>query len=239
MISTRARLGCTFSINGTAGVHTGANNCLFRQMNRERGREMKVKNWMIRDLITIGPDASVRDAISLMHKHSIRHIPVVEGEVMEGLVTESNLRQYLLPAMVEDITIADVMIVNPITIDPNSSIDSAARLIHTYKIGGLPVMEKRRLVGIITITDILGAFIEFLGLLEDSSRIDIVIDEKKGNIDDVIRTIRELGGKIVSVGVDAQTSRKKVHYIRLDKCDIKPIVMAVEKLGHRVVSVLD
>ncbi len=200
---------------------------------------MKVKNWMITDLITIGPEASVRDAIALMHKHSIRHIPVVKGDVMEGLVTESNLRQYLFPAMMDDLNLEDVMIVNPITIDPNSSIDSAARLIHNYKIGGLPVMEKRKLVGIITITDILGAFIEFLGLLEDSSRLDVVIDEKNGNIDDVIRVIRELGGNIVSVGVDAPTSRKKIHYIRLDRCDLKPIVGAVEELGHRVVSVLD
>ncbi len=200
---------------------------------------MKVKNWMVTDLITIGPGASVRDAVALMHKHSIRHIPVVEGDVMEGLVTESNLRQYFFPAMVDDLTMSDVMIVNPITVDPNASIDSAARLIHKYKIGGLPVMEKRRLVGILTITDILGAFIEFLGLLEDSSRIDVVIDEKKGNIDDVIRIIRELGGRIVSVGVDAQSSRKKVHYIRLEKCDIKPMIEAVEAMGHRIVSILD
>ncbi len=200
---------------------------------------MKVKNWMVTDVITIGPGASIRDAVELMHRHSIRHIPVVEGDVMEGLVTESNLRQYFFPAMVDDLTMADVMIVNPITIDPNASIDSAARLIHQYKIGGLPVMDKRRLVGIITITDILGAFIGFLGLLEDSSRIDVAIDEKIGNIDDVMRVIRELGGKIVSVGVDGHGSRKKVHHIRLEKGDITQIVKAVEDMGHKIVSVLD
>ena len=198
-----------------------------------------MKNWMVTDVITIGPGASVRDAVELMHRHSIRHIPVVEGDVMEGLVTESNLRQYFFPAMVDDLTMADVMIVNPITVDPNASIDSAARLIHQYKIGGLPVMDKRKLVGIITITDILGAFIGFLGLLEDSSRIDVAIDEKIGNIDDVIRVIRELGGKIVSVGVDGHSSRKKIHHIRLEKGDITKMVKAVEEMGHRIVSVLD
>lgn len=200
---------------------------------------MKVKNWMVTDIITTGPGASVKEAVELMHKHSIRHIPVVEKEIMEGLVTESNLRQYFFPAMVDALTVADVMIVNPITVDPNASIDSAARLIHKYKIGGLPVMEKRKLVGIVTITDILGAFIELLGLLEESSRLDIVIDEKKGNIDDVIRVIRELGGNIISVGVDAQSSRKKVHYVRLEKNDIKPMIKAVEDMGHRIISVLD
>ena len=100
-------------------------------------------------------------------------------------------------------------------------------------------MEKRKLVGILTITDILGAFIELLGLLEESSRLDVVIDEKKGNIDGVIRVIRELGGKIISVGVDAQSSRQKVHYIRLEKDDIGPMIKAVENMGHRIISVLD
>lgn len=200
---------------------------------------MKVKNWMVTDIITIGPGASVKEAVELMHRHSIRHIPVVEEDIMEGLVTESNLRRYFFPAMVDDLSMADVMIVNPITVDPNASIDSAAKLIHKYKIGGLPVMEKRKLVGILTITDILGAFIELLGLLEESSRLDVVIDEKKGNIDEVIKVIRELGGRIISVGVDAQSSRKKVHYIRLEKDDIGPMIKAVEDMGHRIISVLD
>lgn len=200
---------------------------------------MKVKNWMVKDPITINPDASIKDAIELMHKHSIRHLPVVEHDKMQGFVTESNLRQYFIPAMVENLTVSDVMIVNPITVDPNASIDSAARLIYTYKIGGLPVLERRRLVGILTITDILAAFIELLGLLKESSRLDLVLADKGESLDDVLRLIRQLGGKVISIGVEAQSSRKKVHYIRLEKGDLGPIIKALEARGHKVVSVLD
>jgi len=200
---------------------------------------VKVKNWMNKNVITITPDAGLKDAIEIMHYHSIRHLPVIDQDEMLGFVTESNLRQYLLTDLVNELTMADLMIINPITIDPNASIDSAARLIYQYKIGGLPVLEKRKLVGIITITDILGAFIELLGLLEDSTRLDIVLNEKQGSIDDVLKLIRNLGGKTISVGVDTQSSRKKVYYIRLEKVEIEPIIKAIEEMGHKVLSLID
>lgn len=200
---------------------------------------MKIKNWMVKNPITIGPHASVGEAVDLMRKHSIRHLPVVENDAMQGLITESNIRQYSFPSMLQELSVSDVMIMNPITVDPNASIDSAAQLIHKYKIGGLPVLEKRRLVGILTITDILAAFIELLGLLQESSRLDVILSEAGGTLDDVIRLIREMGGKVVSIGMEAQTSRKKTHYIRLEKGDLSSIVKALEKQGHKVVSVLE
>ncbi len=200
---------------------------------------MKVKSWMNKNVVTISPEAGLKDAIEIMHHHSIRHLPVVENGKMVGFVTESNLRQYLLTDIMNDLTMSDVMIINPITIDPNASIDSAARLIHEYKIGGLPVLEKRRLVGIITITDILGAFIELLGLLEESTRLDVLLNEKAGSIDDILKLIRDMGSKIISVGVDAQSSRRKVYYIRLEKSDVNPIITKIEDMGHKVLSLMD
>ena len=200
---------------------------------------MKVKNWMNKNVVTISPDAGLRDAIEIMHHHSIRHLPVVDNGTMLGFVTESNLRQYLLTDMLNDLTTSDVMIINPITVDSNASIDYAARLIHEYKIGGLPVLEKRKLVGIITITDILGAFIELLGLLEESTRLDVLLNEEHGSIDDVLKLIRDMGSKIISVGVDTQSSRRKVYYIRLEKSDVKPIIERIEKQGHKVLSLID
>ncbi len=130
------------------------------------------------------------------------------------------------------------MILNPITVDPKSSIDSAARLIHELKIGVLPVLDKRSLVGIITTTDILSAFLQFLGLLKESSRLDVILNDTK-NLDEVLTIIREYGGKVISVGMEATRNRKKIHYIRLEKIDLLPIVKAIEEKGHKVVSVLD
>ncbi len=216
----------------------GSRSGLFRTTAEWRP-DVKVKNWMQRDVITVEPDTLLTDAVKLMHKHSIRHLPVVQGKEMVGFVTESNLRQYFYHQDKDKLTVSDVMIVNPITVNPNTSIDSAARRIYDYKIGGLPVQEKRELVGIITIADILAAFIEFIGLLKETSRIDIILSDKDGNLDDVLRLIREMGGKIVSVGMEARSYKKKVYYIRLEKTDVYPIAERLEALGHKIVSILE
>jgi len=199
---------------------------------------VKVKNWMTRNIITVTPDTSLMQAIELMRTNSIRHLPVSKEQELYGLVTESNLRQYFLSEILAELKVSDVMILNPITIDSNATLDAAARLIYKYKIGGLPVLEKRKLVGIITNTDIVAAFIEFLGLLDKSARLDVMIAEN-GTLEDVLRIIRELGGKIISVVADAQATRKRVHCIRLERCELDKIIEALEKQNHKVLSILE
>ncbi|MEN8139777.1 MAG: CBS and ACT domain-containing protein [Thermodesulfobacteriota bacterium] len=199
---------------------------------------MKIKSWMQTDPITIERTALLQDAAKMMKDHGIRHLPVVEEEIMVGFITEGDLRQFSFPSMIEDIPVHQVMVLNPITINPNTSIEAAARLIHDYKIGGLPVLDKKKLVGIITLQDILEAFIEVMGLLKTSTRIDIIVD-KKGGVDDVTRIIKEHDAEIVSVAQESQSSRRKVHYFRLEKCDVEPIIADLEKAGHKVVSVMD
>lgn len=201
---------------------------------------MKIKNWMQSEPVTIDRQALLQDAAALMKEYGIRHLPVVdEEENMVGFITESDLRHFSFPSMVEDIPIHQVMVLNPITTNPNASIETAARLIHDYKIGGLPVLDKKKLVGIITLSDILDAFIEVMGLLKQSTRLDVIVN-KKGGVEDVTRIIKENKGEIVSVAQESQSSRRKVHYFRLDKCDkIDLIVEALEKKGHKVVSVME
>jgi len=197
---------------------------------------MKVKNWMVTDVITASPDDTVEEAIQLMRRFSIRHIPIVENGKLIGLVTESNLRAYLSPEKLQ-LPLKEVMILNPITVDPETSIDEAARIIYKYKIGGLPVVSKSELVGIITITDILEAFIELMGLLKSSSRLDVI--PKKDNLDDVLEIIRKGGGKIISIGMDVNLNGEKVYFIRLEKIALDKIASDLEASGHKVVSLLE
>ncbi len=199
---------------------------------------MKVKNWMMTDPVTIERSKLIQEADELMKKHSIRHLPVVEGDQLVGFITQTDLRQYFFPSMVEDIPVHDVMTVNPITINANSSIEQAARLIHDYKIGGLPVMDKKKLVGVITASDIVSGFIEVMGLLQSSTRLDVVVD-KEGGVDDVTRIIKENNIEIFSVATESQPSRRKVYYFRLGKGDINPVVETLEAAGHKVLSVMD
>ncbi len=190
------------------------------------------------DPVTTERTTLIQEAAELMKEHSIRHLPVVDDGQLVGFITQTDLRQYFFPSMVEDILVHDVMVVNPITIDVSSSIDQAARLIHDYKIGGLPVMDKKKLVGVITSSDIVSGFIEVMGLLQASTRLDVIVD-KEGGVDDVTRIIKDNNLEIFSIATESQSSRRKVHYFRLAKGDLKPVVEALEKSGHKVVSVMD
>lgn len=198
---------------------------------------MKVKNWMVTDVITITPETTVEEAIQLMKKHYIRHLPVVENNKLIGFITESGLRPYLEPNKL-NIQVKEVMILDPITIDPESSIDEAAKLIYKYKIGGLPVVDaQKKLIGIITVTDILEAFIELMGILKASSRIDIV--PKDDNLDEVLEVIKKAGGKIISIGMDLNLNGEKVYFIRLEKIGLEKIASELEILGHKIVSMME
>lgn len=199
---------------------------------------MKVKNWIKREPVTIQRTAKLQDALELMKKHSIRHLPVVDDGQLVGFITESDIRQFFFPSMVEDIPVHQVMVINPITINANASIEMAARLIHDYKIGGLPVLDKKKLVGVITASDLLSAFIDVMGLLKASARLDVLVDRKDG-VEEVTRIIKEHGCEIISVATESHSSRQKVYYFRLEKTDLEPVVQALEKAGYKVLSVMD
>jgi acetoin utilization protein AcuB len=197
---------------------------------------MKVRNWMITDLITVSPKDTVESAIQIMQQHSIRHLPVVEDNRLVGLVTESSLRPYLSPEKLR-LPLREVMIINPITIDPEASIDEAARLIYKYKIGGLPVISQGKLVGIITITDILEAFIELMGILKASSRLDII--PKEDNLNSALEVIKRGGAKIISIGMDITSEGEKIYFIRVEKTNLEKIALELEAEGHKVVSFIE
>ncbi len=199
---------------------------------------MKVSEWMTKDVISITKDRSIQECVNLMKKHSIRHLPVVEDGKLVGLVTEGDLRQIFLASLIEDLTIKDVMISDPITVSPDTEIEDAAKVIFYNKIGGLPVVdEEDRLLGIITVADILAAFIEIMGVLKATSRIDVILGEDPEAFEKVSSLIRDRGGEIVSVGISGhRIRRKRVYYFRLKKCNVRHLAKVLERAGYQVVS---
>jgi len=200
---------------------------------------MKVKNWIKNDPYTITRTALLQDAVAMMKKHNIRHLPVVDGDDLAGFITESDLRQFSFPSMVEDIPVYQVMVTNPLTIDAEAGIEEAARMILKNKIGGLPVMSEGKLYGVITASDLLAAFIEVMGLLQATTRVDVQVNPQSGGIEAVTGIINECGGVIVNVAMDTGEARNKVYCFRLEPCDTGPMVEALEAAGHKVLSVME
>jgi acetoin utilization protein AcuB len=201
---------------------------------------MKVKKRMTKKVVTIGKEAVITDVINLMKEHSIRHLPVVEEGELIGWVTESDIRGAYIASLIEQVSISDIMIKDPITISPEANLEEAAELLYRHGIGGLPVVDNGKLVGVITVADIMAAFIEVMGILHESSRIDVILGGKAHAFENVSKMIRDHGSEIISVGMSAHQDRtKRIYFLRLTKCDVEPLAKAIEKAGYTVVSVTE
>ncbi len=198
---------------------------------------MLVSRRMSRDPVAISPEASIQEAIELMKTHSIRHLPVVDGqERLVGWVSDTELRGVFIASMIEELTVGDVMIADPITVSSTDVLEQAALLISKHKIGGMPVLEDGKLVGIITVVDILEAFVDIMGVLGSSSRLDVRLGDSRDAFQEVSRIIREHDGEIISVGILSQESPERIYSFRIEKCDTEPLRQALEEQGYKVVS---
>jgi acetoin utilization protein AcuB len=141
----------------------------------QRKRSMIVRDRMTRRVTTVRPETRLSEAARLMRARKIRHLPVVDraGRLV-GMVTDRDLRQALfapaVQAEIEDVlgvlealSVGDIMTRSVVRIRAAASIRDAARLMYERRLGALPVVERERLIGLITETDVLGAFQELLG----------------------------------------------------------------------------
>jgi acetoin utilization protein AcuB len=197
---------------------------------------MRVGQIMHKKPITIAPDKRVGQALKLMQKYNIRHLPVVIDDHMVGWITSRLLREVLLASMLEVITVGDVMIEAPITVSLGTSVEEAARLMYEHKIGGMPVLEGDRLVGVITTMDLLAAFLSMLGLLRSSSRLDLLLDKNPLVLEEVSRLIKESGGDIINIALGPTKAGKRSYLVRLTKCDLAPIIDRLKQQGYEVVD---
>jgi len=195
---------------------------------------MLVNKIMSVNPVTISPDKRVGQALKLMQKHKIRHLPVVQDDRMVGWITSRDLREVLLASMLEKITVEDMMLRAPMTVSPDTQVEDAARLIYEHKIGGMPVLEGDRLVGVITMLDLISAFLSMLGLLRSSSRIDLLLEEGPEVLEKASRLINDAGGRIINVALGPVQEGKRAYYFRITKCDLDPLIEALKEQGYQV-----
>ncbi|MEK7204595.1 MAG: CBS domain-containing protein [candidate division NC10 bacterium] len=115
---------------------------------------MLVKDRMKRDPVTVKKDDSFRYALKLIRKEGIRHLPVLDGKKLVGIVTDSDLRQaapspatslevHELNYLLERLKIEAIMTKKVITVAPDTNLLEAAKLLLAHKVGCLPVVEQR------------------------------------------------------------------------------------------------
>jgi len=139
----------------------------------DRRDAVKVSDRMTRDAITVQADDPIRVAVDLVDQKRLRRFPVMKDGDLVGIVTDRDLRDATASSVVltekkyhdfllDTVKIESIMSANPRTVSPQSDLKDAARLILEIKVGGLPVLQDGRLVGIITETDLVSTLLEQL-----------------------------------------------------------------------------
>ncbi len=217
---------------------------------------MLVKDRMTRDPITINSDMPVSEALNLMNERRIRRLPIMNKEgYLEGIVSKEDLLQaspssatslsiHEIGYLLSKLKVAEIMTQKVVTIEVDAPIEEAALLMSDSKIGGLPVMQDGKMVGIITETDVFKVMLEMLGARDKGLRLSLELPDEPGQLSRVSGKIAAMGGDIVALGTfigetaadacDTAVLTIKVRYI-----DPDALRQAMEDLGLKVRSILD
>jgi acetoin utilization protein AcuB len=197
---------------------------------------LSVRDVMSRELITVQPGDPAKRAWELMRDHRFRHLPVLDDGRLVGVLSDRDLRAILLSPGLAGATVGELMSEDLTTIGPAALVEDAASLLVVKKIGCLPVVEDGRLLGIVTETDLLAVLVELLGLLTQSTRLDIAVPGGPDTYERVVEIIRREQGRIMSVGAVPGRAGVTIFSVRLEPCDTRPLVSALTRAGFEVLS---
>ncbi len=134
---------------------------------------MLVRDRMTSEVITVGVSEPIRRAWNLVEEKRLRRFPVMDGDRLVGIITDRDIRNATASSVVltekkyhdyllDTVRVESIMTQDPRTVTPDTGLKEAARIILEMQVGGLPVVEDGRLVGIITETDLIRTLIEML-----------------------------------------------------------------------------
>jgi len=201
---------------------------------------------MSHPVITISADLPIIEAVNLMRREHIRRTPVIKDGKLVGIVSDQDLLNaspspatslsiWEMNYLLSKITVEDVMTPDVLTIQTDTPIEEAARIMVDNKIGGLPVMKEDRVVGVITETDIFKIFLELMGARDHGVRITALIPEKLGQLAKLTKAVAEAEGNFISLGVTTgdDPSNSKVTF-KVNGIDESTVSEAIQPFVEKV-----
>ncbi len=206
---------------------------------------MFVRNYMTKSPITISRKTPVFEALEIMKKYNIRHLPVVSDGKLDGVVTEkmlltvspspaTSLSIYELNYLLAKMTVEDAMVQKVIKVTPDTTIEEAALLMRENKIGSVPVVENDKLVGIITVIDVFDALVKFFGYGKPGTRFVLEAKDEVELITEVSQVVKELNVQIQSIVSMAKDNERVEMMLRLSTIDTEPLLAAMKQRGIKV-----
>lgn len=173
---------------------------------------MFVGERMSRPVIAVTPEDPINDVLAMFRREHIRRAPVINKGKLVGIVSETDLLNaspsdvstlsiWEMNYLLSKVTVKRVMSKKVITVDVDTPIEEAARIMADNKIGGLPVMNNNRVVGMITETDLFKIFLELMGARQKATRVTATVEDKRGELARVTKAIAAHGGNFISFGM--------------------------------------
>jgi len=189
---------------------------------------MFVGDRMSRPVISVSPDAPINDVLVMFKKEHIRRAPVINKGKLVGIVSEtdllnaspsdvSTLSVWEMNYLISKVKIKDVMTKKVVSVSKDTPIEEAARIMADQKIGGMPVVDRDKVVGMITETDLFKVFLELMGARDKGIRVTATIEEKPGELAKITHAIAKAGGNFVSFGFfDGDDPTTKILTFKVD-----------------------
>ena len=206
---------------------------------------MLVQDVMQRTVVTVTPDTPLTQVLRLLQRRGFRHVPVVDGGALVGIISDRDVKQSMVSAamsadgrerdrLIERLTAGQIMTRSVRTIGPMFTVEDAVKLMVTHQISAVLVTEADRLVGLVTETDVLRLFARALGVLEPSSRLDVLVRERESGLGEVVRIVEASGARISSVMTLGAAGGGRELVLRLVTIDPGPATKALEVAGFTV-----
>jgi acetoin utilization protein AcuB len=159
---------------------------------------------MTKKVFTIETDDYLSTALSVMKEKGVKHLPVVKGNKLKGLVSDRDIKEYSpskatsldiyeLHYLLANTKIKEIMRTKVVTTTPDTPVEEAAMLMLDENIGCLPVQDNGNLVGIISDKDIFHALVDITGVRHGGNRICVTVEDRPGSIREVADIIRQHG----------------------------------------------
>ena len=200
-----------------------------------------VRDSMTREVVTVGPETTAAEALALCRENGIRHLPVLEGGRLVGVISDRDLRS-ATPALgdpnraeaLQKIRVGDEMIRDVEMARPEDPIEDAALEMYEKRIGCLPVVDGEKLVGIITTSDVMRALAWLVGVHEPGSRLEVALPDRPSELRSA-GIIRDENVNIVSVLAPSEREgEKRVTVFRLDTINPRGVVASLKEAGYPV-----
>ncbi len=205
---------------------------------------LRVRDTMTRDVVTVEPEESAARAWGLCRERNIRHLPVVEGGRLVGIVSDRDLRDLSPPRATTDeentlgwVQIRDMMSTGVVTAHPLDTIEHAAKVIYENRFNCLPVIADDELVGIITSSDLVRTLVELTGAHGEGSWVEVEAPNEPGQLASITEVIRDRHVNIAGIFLGpASREAYRAIVLRLETTDPTSIARSLTDAGYAVTS---